>query len=213
MSIVSVALLKQWASPDMGLGRDAELQLCLDAAVAWLESSTGYRLAQASRTLILDGARAEGEGGDVLFIPRYYPGVIHLPANSVNVVVKENGTTLTVATGYSTTAGVLLRGANERAETRLIRYGGPWVAEYQNIEVTFKSGYAVEDISGSSPAAKQLPPADLQHLIRELAWLTYMSPNWIGKGSETKSGQSMTWEKSLTPASKRLFDLMHAAAW
>lgn len=199
----------------MAPGRDAELVACIEAATDLIESTTGYRLRGGARAVVFDGSRAETAAGDALYLSRRYPNVINAPGQLL--AVTENGAALTVAAGYSTSAGVLIDGPGigGRGQTRLRRYGGPWAADSpNNVRVSFWSGYdAVGSVPLASPEIKPVPPYDLMHLVREVAWLVFSSPAWTGKSSTSTAGTSTTWEKKLSPVSQVVYERLVAESW
>jgi hypothetical protein len=131
--------------------------------------------------------------------PRYRPA--HYAPGTDEITVTEDGTALVVAVGYSTTADVILRNANDpRQRLALVRRGTSpqnlladspatpgWAGGVQNIAVTLKAGPA----TGTAPA-------DLVQAAYELAYLFYDDPTRVGKSSSSRAGASITVERDLS---------------
>lgn len=180
--LTTLAILKSWADPNIDSARDDELNECIDRASAWIQQQACWDIGlTAARTLYFDGDEIRGP---ILFLPSRYRYVL----SSTMPTVTEDGSALTVAQGYSTTADVIAIGLDERhAQVRFKRYGS-WSSGIQNIVVTFLSGYA----AGSAPD-------DIIALANEVAWLYFKAPQWIGRSTMTKAGHNVTFEKQLTP--------------
>lgn len=177
--------------------RVPELERCCRAASKWIEAAVGFEIEKVTgRVLYLDGERASGRYGDTLELPHGHRMV------TVSAIT-EDGAALTLATGYSTSANVIVAGnASERTWVRLRRRDQSWSQGVQNVSVTYTFGFDGAD-SGTPTV-----PAWIQQLANEVALLMFLSPNWIGKASMAADGVSMTWEKNLTPAGRGALDVL-----
>lgn len=194
MALTSVARVKDRFSPSMDGTRDALLERFVSAAADWIGQTGGVQLDRATYTRVFDGRRAGGPCRDLIELDSRHRPVIH--AGGDLVTVTEDGVGLTVATGYSQTADVILVGANDfNAPVRLYRRGGPWsCGESQNVTVTYEAGYDGSDLANI--------PGRIQSLAEEVAWLLFQSQSWVGKGTEAAAGRSVSWEKALSPLAR-----------
>ena len=176
--------------------RDALLAQFVTAAGDWIAQTGGVALDRATYTRVFDGCRALGPKRDYFDLDSRHRPVIH--AGGDLVAVTEDGVSLTVATGYSVTAAVVLIGANDfNAPARLYRRNQAWSdAEPQNVTVTYKAGYDGSDLANI--------PGRIQALAEEVAWLLFQSQSWVGKGTEAAAGRSVSWEKQLSPLSLQI---------
>jgi len=115
-----------------------------------------------------------------------------------------NGVALTIAAGYSTTAGVVLRGVNMDSRCELVRNYSPWSSGIQNILVGYKCGWSLDVPSDPQPV-----PARVIQLANCLSWMIFQEPQWLGKLSVAAQGSAVTLSKDLPPAeADTLFYLM-----
>lgn len=187
--LISPAALKSWAAPNMDGQRDEELARICQAAQSWLESRTRRVFEQTAFTRYFDGKDGSGFARRDIFLDPGHRPVVHSGATLVTVT--EDGTALTVATGYSTSAGVILVNANVDAPCILRRNDCDWSGGIQNIAVTYTAG----------PASTGEAAIVGTQLMLEIAWLMFSSALWVGKTSVSKAGESVSWEKQLSPLS------------
>jgi len=166
--------------------RQEELLRCINAATDSLAEVTGRTIERATKTVYLDGCDAGGPCGELLHLPRGDRPVIH--GGSDLVTVSENGTAVTVATGYSTTAGVVLKNANLDRPCILVRNYTAWQDGYQNIAVTYKCGWTIDVPGDTAPA-----PNKVVQLVNAMAWKIFTEPAWIGKINVAQAGSSVTF--------------------
>lgn len=198
--LVSLADFKAWGRGVVDLVADETASLALLAASEFIEARTGRAFAEAAYTATLDGDAASGRFGEILLLPRGRQPIFNETGKLV--AVTENGTALTVASGYSTTADVIVKGVGLDVRPSLIRRVaarpllvgtafetmlGYWAPGVQNIVVTYTAGAATI-------------PSDVQIATCDLAALFIKSPSMIGKTSAAKGGHSVSVDKEL-PAS------------
>lgn len=197
------AVLEAWAEGKLDGATDAVLERCLLAATVYFEQQTSRVFAKpgSAYSTVLNGNDADGKLGEILLLPRGHRPVIHSTPDFVTVT--ENGVSLTVAIGYSTTADVIVEHANEDKRARLIRRPtvrpmlaydqfveklGYWAPGIQNITASYYAGYA----SGSIPE-------DVEQAVCEIALLLYRNPNLVGVASKGRAGHSAALTKELPP--------------
>lgn len=143
-----------------------------------------------------DGAEAT-RGSTRLYLREY-------PVNSVTTIL-ENGTALSVATGYSTTADTILI----PTEGILVRQGGGvapnayrsgrWNAGLQNVIVTYNAGYDYPRV-GTPPAYLGTDlPFDIEQAATELTVLMFNEGKRIGEGGRNFAGWSVNYVRELNP--------------
>lgn len=187
MSLTTIAAVKAQFNPDMGTGQDTELTAALGRVDDWLPRITGRPIEQTTFTRYFDGYGQHR----CLWLPSGHYPVKHDPGVD-EVAVEEDGTALTVALGYDNSTEVWIVGADATASierTAALQRNGTWSGGYQNIKVTYKAGWPTV-------------PEAIALLANEAVWLTFQSPTWLGKASFSQAGESATWEKDLTPASR-----------
>lgn len=198
-TLLSLEEYLTWAQqPEAGTD-DTEIEEMIDAAAAWIKAHTGRLLEEdAAIVEILDGEgpRVGGRYREILYLAR-----ANKPFGSTLPVVLENGESLTVASGYSTTAPVIW----VPAEGKLIRQGGNqqvvspswartsqgWSRGYQNISVTYTGGYAAAAV-----------PENIKQVMRELTGLFYKDPQRVGTASKSKAGHAVTLLRELSKPSQ-----------
>lgn len=142
---------------------------------------------------VLDGDAANGKHGELLLLRRF---PVTYPTDALTVT--ENGVSLTVAAGYSTSAGVIVKGAQLEDRCRLIRknaspYGcaAAWAPGVQNISIGYKAGFATV-------------PARINYVARELAWLCYQQGRKIGIEQVAQAGSSRSLITKLSEMSQSI---------
>lgn len=196
--LVTFAELQNWVSGALGPSEvmDPKAQSsgeeCLKAAQSFVERRCNRILEKLGTavTVILDGNESGGRDCEVLFLPKNHRPVAL--GGSDTVVVTENGTTLTVGSGFSTAYDVLVQNAGQDAQARLLRCSRGWTQGRQNIAATYKYGGAVD--------------MD-KHLIKQLAWLFYREPKLLGMVSKSKSGSSVSVESKLPDTVRQLLEV------
>lgn len=198
--LVDVAYVQAWARGKLQGATGEGLPAAILSAGAWLERAVGRRFLKTAYTTLLDGSRASGTCGEVLYLPRAHTPVIHAGADQV--VVKENGQARTVALGYSTTAEVIVVGANEQRRCKLLRSPnsypaladagfeaavGYWSPGVQNVEVTYKAGWVEAEI-----------PDDVKATVAEIATKFYMEPVKVSKSSSSRGNSAVAFTQELS---------------
>ena len=195
--IGTTAELKTWQRQRLDSADADLLTRLLNAATDYIVERTGQLWSKAAHTRYFDGSNADGRYRDLVIVPRpYIPG--WYDGGSDDVVVTENGTALTVAVGYTTSADVLISYANDAKRRMRLRRRGTnpanlladapttpgWATGYQNIAVTLN---AVADGA----------PADLVQAAYALAALFHDDPSRLGKTSSSKAGSAASFEGDL----------------
>jgi hypothetical protein len=196
MALTTIDRVASWAKKDVDPMRQDELQRCIDAAEASLDRITGRRMRRATRTAYFSG---KDLGSDRLMLPIGDRPVLH--TGGTLITCTENGIVLTLAIGYSPSAGVIIEGANGGnigdGPCVLLRNGatwhsGPWYGGQQNIVVTYSSGWELD-------GATQPVPADVIQLASAAAWLIFTGAESIGKSQASVGGASVSFEGALPP--------------
>lgn len=179
---------------------DAELPVLISAASEEIRTYTGFDWDQRDIT-----EQRNGNGQAALTaLKAGRPGP---PITSVTSV-KENGTTLVVATAYSTTADVvvdLVRGVFTRrpgttpggASTGLWGSPGRWTEGVLNIELVYQAGDVVASI-----------PADIKLATREIVAILFkrMDAKWQGISSRSSGQGSVSIIDELPPLYRGLLE-------
>ena len=200
MSLATVSGVMSWIRKDIDPNRQSELERCCSAATSFLAALTDRTLERTTKVVYFDGDVALGGGRELWLHPGHRP-VLHTGADLVTV--ESNGSALSVAVGYTTTAGAVLVGANEDRPCRLVRYAGIWPTGIQNIKVTYKCGWQTDR---SVVADTQPVPLGVEQLANEIAWLMFVSPSWLGLSNVSHAGAAVSISNDLSPASKRMLD-------
>lgn len=192
MPLTTVDRVLSWVKKDNTFdpSRQSELERCIASASRVLARITGRQLERVTRSFSLDGNDMSG-CGDVLRLPRGDRPVIHTTTPNL-VTVTEDGVALTVATGYSVSAGVILRGANADSPCELIRNGCAWSPGFQNILVGYKCGWALDVTDDPQPV-----PEDVIQLANCMAWMMLVEPSWIGKQNVSAAGAAVSISSDL----------------
>ena len=191
MPLTTLDRVLQWTKKDdFAPERNAELIRCIAAASRMLTRITGRQLERVTRSISLDGYAAVGVFDDVLYLPAGDRPVLHTGSDLVTVT--EDGVALTIAAGYSTSAGVILRGVNKDSPVALIRNGSSWSRDYQNILVGYKCGWSL-DVPGDS----QPVPDEVIQLANCLSWMIFQEPAWLGKLNVSAEGAAVTLSSEL----------------
>ena len=116
--------------------------------------------------------------------------------DAVEVEIEEDGRALTVGVGYSPSADVILRGANEDKPCELIRQGC-WSRGVQNVKVTYTAGYASDAI-----------PDDVQQVACWLSWFLFTEPERFAEASSAKGGVGFSFSKEMPPSILACFNAL-----
>jgi hypothetical protein len=205
---VTIADVDTWRRKSTAQEHQGSLELAIDAAVSWVEREGGRRsIEKKTVTVTLDGSRADGHTRSDLWLPPDVRPVWHTTTPNV-VAVSEDGSSLTVAAGYSASADVIVHGANEDVPVMLYRRGG-WYPGRRNVAVTLVVGYDVTPPTPEGVFPSVLPlPSSIRQLIIEAAWLTFNSEAWLGHQNVSRAGAAVTISNELSPmASETLANL------
>ena len=196
-----------WAKQTVKDEYQAALQSAIDAAGSMLETLTNRVLIRATKTVYFDGKRALGNSDELWLDPGHRP-VLHTGSDLVTVSV--NGSSLTVAASYSTTAGVMLVGANEDSPCRLIRQFGPWTTGIRNIVVSYKCGFQTDP---ALTATDTFPvPSNIKQLANEMSWLVFNSASLLGKQNVSHAVAAVTLSNELSPYGKAVLEAITVLA-
>jgi hypothetical protein len=195
--LVTKQEVKDWVVGD-GVGSvtgvsDPVLDACIAAAGELIIAETSRIWEKASFTERFNGDSALGKLGELLVLKRF---PVTFPADAITVT--ESGTALTVAQGYSTSAGVIVEDAAVENRCSLIRVSGgarmSWLAGVQNIVVTYSAGFATL-------------PEGCKQAAKELSWLCYTQGRKSGVESVSQAGSSRSLISQLSwPAQQWLKD-------
>ena len=210
MALVTAPELRARFAPSMtSTDRDAELVLCIAAAQAWITAQPGGKTIEEPATAFvdyLDGNEAGGHSNHLLSFPLGRHALVKHVAPSDLVVVEENGVALVVADGYSTTADVLLTGANDLDIDRrptLIRGNcagqRAWATGVRNVKLTWKCGWTSGNV-----------PAHVKQLIMEIAKQFATVGGVLGISSISKAEETVAIDKFLTPLSQQTLAMLTA---
>lgn len=174
--IVDPGKVNELAFKDFAGVDPALLEQVILAATAEINSFIAPRkIPQAAYTDPYDGAGAVGRYGHLIYLDHY-------PVTTITSV-KENGTTLTVATTYSTSADVIA----DLALGRLVRVAGnketAWAYGRANIEISVTAGYA--DPATEAP--------DIAQVCIDLAALIYKTGRRVGSQGATRSDSAISY--------------------
>ena len=202
MALAAYTDIESWIGKTLDSGRQAEATASIAFAQGWIANQAGMRSLEkeaAAVTTYFDGGQ-DTVSAD-LWLPMDMRPVWH--TGSDLVAVTENGTSLTVAIGYSTTAGVTLRGVNSMSRVRLSRVGG-WFWNYSianNVSVACKCGFDTTTTASTNPV-----PTDVKRLVVEVAWLSLNGSARTGKQSVSKAGTSVSIVDDISPAGRSTLD-------
>jgi hypothetical protein len=204
VALVTAAAVRTWGdkSNTSVSTQDTEIERCVAAAQDWISDLTGRTLEEAAHTDALDGDAAIGPFSEVLYMPVGRNRMVK-HTNPDLVVVKEDGATLVVADGYSTSADVLLVGAGRDERAYLIRGNSSsvrrWARGRRNVEVTWKSGWTSANV-----------PGRVSQLVIEVAWHFFNIGKTSGVSSVTRDNEVASIDKNLTPLSRQTLDGLRA---
>lgn len=191
MALTTVAKVKAWAEPSLDTTRDSEITRIIAAVAAWLPRATGRIIEQATLTRYFDGGEdAQGHKRDTIYLPSGHRPVAH--SGSDLVTVTEDGVSLTVAVGYSTSADVIVTNADIDLPCSLVRNGTAWSDSVpQNIKVVYKAGFATIG-------------AEIEQLANELAYREFKQPGYLARASASRAEHSVAWDDEFTAESRLL---------
>lgn len=202
MALAVPADFDSWAKKSISADAQAELVDSVSYAQSWIANQAGLRSLEKETTAVttyFDGGTDTYR--DELWLPMDHRPMWHTGSDLMTVT--ENGTALTAAIGYSTTAGVVLEGVNTFQRVRMSRLGW-WSWTYggrNNIAVTSKCGF-----DGSSTATTNPLPPDVKRLVMEVAWLMFNSAGRIGINNTSKAGSSADIVNDLSPVGRSTLD-------
>jgi hypothetical protein len=174
------------ADSDMTVA-NAIMDRLVSAASAAMRSLTSRYLAAATYT-------AEVYSGDKTLDKRRMIYLREYPVTAVTSV-SENGSALTLATGYSTTAQVLV---SSEDGTLFRQNVDQWLPGRNNIVVTYAAGYTFPR-SGTNDL-----PYDLEQGVIELALLMFNEAQRIGEKGKAFSDWKLEYERGLNPTIDRV---------
>jgi hypothetical protein len=166
---------------------------CIAAAGEEIIEATSRIWEKATQTQVFDGESAAGKCGELLILRRF---PVTYPADAVTV--SENGVSLVVAAGYSTSAGVIVKGAGLEDRCRLVRTTGAWAPGVQNITVGYTAGFTAI-------------PTRIKYVAKELSWLYYQEGRKVGIDNVAQGGSSRGLAHKLSDLSRDI--LAQARRW
>jgi hypothetical protein len=191
MPLTTVDRVSSWAKKDVDASRQDELARCIAAASDVLAGITGRSIERVTRSIFLDGCEATGKASEILYLPMGDRPVIH--SGTDLVTVSENGISLAVVTGYTTSDAVIVRNANVDRRCELVRRSGwYWDDGLQNVAVTYKCGWVID-----SPLDPAQAPAKVIQLVNCLSWMIFQEPSWLGKLNVSQQGSAVTLTNDL----------------
>ena len=202
--LVSQADIEAWVGTAIDAGRTVAIAQAITSAQSWIARQVGIRSLEKEAnavTVFLDSANADNET-DLWFPPEVRP---FWHSGTDLVTVSESGVSLTVASGYSASADILIRGANSLNVGML--YRPAWAPEGKgygrlNVAVSCKVGF------GAVGAANLAVPEDVRLLIMEVAWLFFTLPSSIGRSSVSKAGTSQAFDGELSPQALSTMEML-----
>ena len=197
MALAVPADFDAWAKKSVDSDHQDELNNCVSFAQSWIAREAGLRSLEKESAAVTTYFDRDDAFGDDLWLPMSHRPMWHTGSDLVTVL--ESGEAVTVAVGYSTTAGAVLRGVHSMDRPRLSRVGG-WAngqTIQNNIAVACKVGF-----DGNSTATTNACPADVKRLVMEVAWLMFQGANRFGIANTSKGGSSADITNDLTPMSQ-----------
>lgn len=205
LPVADLEVVKAWA-PAKLLAKEGDLRRCLNAASGLIEGYLG-RVVVAPDAAAVDIYDGDGEHVRGRYREQLY--LRNFPVISVTSVT-ENGVALTTASGYSTTADVIIDPGAARRSARLIRrttrsgtLAAPplgvmpwgWAAGVQNISVTVRAGWGKTSV-----------PDDLVQVAAELTWLIHKEGAKVGAASVGRASMNTTFLRNLSQSAQRILD-------
>jgi hypothetical protein len=202
MALAAYTDIETWIGKVFDSARQAEVTNCIAFAQSWIANQAGLRSLEkesAEVTIRADGASLWNP--EEFWMPSSCRPSWHTGSDVYTVT--ENGSTLSVVNGYSSTASVVLSGANSLDRARLFRPGG-WAYSPSlpnNISVACKCGFDSSMTASTNPL-----PADVKRLVMEVAWAMLNGAQRTGKSSTSKAGTSVSINDDLSPAAVSTLD-------
>lgn len=197
--ITSMERVRLWA-PAKSDDNTGLVEACLQAASDFVEDYTGARWVSppTAEVQLYDGSgdAVRGRQRDILQL-RSRP-ILQL------VGITENGVALTFAAGYSTSADVIYTPETAKLYRRQtstpqpvdpVRNDSGWQPGRQNIAITVRTGYEIEDV-----------PEDLVQACVEVTWAIFKLSSNRGTVSISRGGNSKTITNELSPVAQRTLD-------
>ncbi len=207
----SIQELLDWA-PKIDLSKQAVIDELALAASEYIEEDVGYLIRSPSTAVTRiydgDGEQVGGGSGELLYLGDRIQDLATL-------TVKENAKTLTVATGYTTTADVVARNVDGVLGQLLRRtvpvtgggavlvsqrrgVVGGWYPGIQNVEVTFLPGWKGD--------AADPVPRDFKRACVMLAWYWFERRNWVGIRSRSSAAGTTGFRDDIPEDVKAILD-------
>lgn len=202
MALAAYTDIEAWIGKTFDSSRQAEVTNCIAFAQSWIANNAGLRSLEKESAVVteyIDGDKLTDS--DAVWLPMSCRPAWHTGSDLVTVV--ENGTSLTVAIGYTTTAGVSLSGVNTFDRVRLARIGGwSWSTGVpNNIAVAMKCGFDTTTTASTNPC-----PVAVKRLVMDVAWNMLNSTQRTAKASQSKAGSSVSFKDDLSQLSQDTLD-------
>jgi len=207
-NFITIDQVKAWA-PAQSDHDDDVLAALAESTSAYITRRTRRRVAPPAQETEIhdgDGRRVRGKWREVLVLnwhPILDPGAL---------TVTENGVALAVASGYSTTADVIVIPDKGRLIRRpTFQTSGPvptrtldlgWAPGIQNISVACRGGYDAT----AAPSSANAIPSDLIQVARELVHTFFRESRRGGRTNVNRAGQSTNFDRDLSPVAKAILD-------
>lgn len=183
-AIISIELLRSWAPQTALEVDDTELQRCIDAASAWIETRTGRLYVAVDIVESHEGCRAFDHVLVTTFRPLLYP--------ADPMTVFEDGAALTVGSGYSPTSEIIVY----PKQGKLSRQTGCWSrSALSNIAVTYRCGWEALVV-----------PSEVMQLSAEVAWSMHKEAMISGLNEISGPETSVKIVRSLSPTARDTLD-------
>lgn len=185
MALVTTQEVKDWVAGDgvttISGVNDTVLTACIVAAGEVINDYTSRVWERTTFTRYLNGDDAYGADGERLRLDRsHFP--LTYPTDTVTV--SENGVSLSVGQGYTTSVAVLIENAGLEMPAVLVRQGssiwqgwGGWSPGRQNIQASYFAGFVTI-------------PESIKYPAKELSWLLYQEGRKVGIDNVAQAGSS-----------------------
>ena len=204
MPLTADGTVREWAKGQVGGITTTDMTRLIAAADEVVSSMLNHEVAKATHTRTFDGNDALGPRAEQLWLDRRHRPVLYNPPGD-DITVSENGRSLVVTSGYTTTADVVVAGANVHGPCILIRRptGNAdqviqdvegrvgWAGGIQNVTVTYNAGYETAGV-----------PADITQLATEVVLLMIRDPKLVAAAAQSKKSASITIMRELSVASQ-----------
>ena len=199
--LISQADIESWVGTTIDAGRTAAVSQAIGSAQAWIARQAGMRSLEKESSppiAYLDSDNADN--GTDLWLPPEIRPFYHVGTDLMTVTV--DGGAMTIASGYSSSADILIRGAQSLSPGMLYRPSWGSSSGKLNVAVTCKVGF------GAVGSANLAVPEDVRILIMEVSWLLFTMPSSMGRSSVSKAGTSQSFDEKLSPQGMATLEML-----